>query len=345
MQVLRAATSHDEVTLSSSSVAEKVLDAMLVTALAMLSTLNPIQPPSRTTHNVPAPAQPQMHSTGPQDPSPLHQTQPDQEHSRSGLASLQHADANGPAHMPLPPGIQQEVGQRQASETQASHLASQSLVHRQAPADAASALPQLPGHAPALPQLAAQVSHPPQPLDTASGMQHAHSTGQESSHKLAAVASSQGDRHTTPTDNKADALDAADLGGPRQQLGAGTSTCDQVSAAADSSEQAAASQQQVKQLPVTARVDGFLERQVATSPFELAHLAQHYPRGSPYKGYRVDLVALLANLSYRRSATQQKVQQLGGVELILSQCQVNLLCISSGLIFVLSGIHRRHVSP
>ena len=65
-----------------------------------------------------------------------------------------------------------------------------------------------------------------------------------------------------------------------------------------------------------------LSQQHADSPEELIRLAGQFPKQSPYKGYRCDLVALLANLCFRRHAVQDAVQQLGGVELILSQCQV-----------------------
>lgn len=65
-----------------------------------------------------------------------------------------------------------------------------------------------------------------------------------------------------------------------------------------------------------------MSQQTADSPEELMQLAQQYPKQSPYSCYRCDLVALLANLCFRRPAVQHKVQQLGGVELILSQCQV-----------------------
>lgn len=68
-----------------------------------------------------------------------------------------------------------------------------------------------------------------------------------------------------------------------------------------------------------------MRQQTAHTPEELAELAEQYPKQSPYSGYRCDLVALLANLCFRRLAVQQKVQQLGGVELILSQCQVHQL--------------------
>ena len=69
-------------------------------------------------------------------------------------------------------------------------------------------------------------------------------------------------------------------------------------------------------------IEQALSQQTADSPEELIKLAKQYPKQAPYSGYRCDLVALLANLCFRRSAVQHKVQQLGGVELILSQCQV-----------------------
>ncbi len=69
-------------------------------------------------------------------------------------------------------------------------------------------------------------------------------------------------------------------------------------------------------------VNQLLSQQDAESPDQLIRRAQQFPRQSPYKGYRCDLVALLANLCFRRLAVQNKVQQLGGTELILSQCQV-----------------------
>ncbi|KAA6426675.1 MAG: maternal effect embryo arrest 50 [Trebouxia sp. A1-2] len=68
-------------------------------------------------------------------------------------------------------------------------------------------------------------------------------------------------------------------------------------------------------------VNRLLSQQDSGSPEQLIRLAQQFPRQSPYKGYRCDLVALLANLCFRRPAVQNKVQQLGGTELILSQCQ------------------------
>ena len=69
-------------------------------------------------------------------------------------------------------------------------------------------------------------------------------------------------------------------------------------------------------------------QQTADSPEELMQLAVQYPKQSPYNGYRCDLVALLANLCFQCPAVQRKVQQLGGVELILSQCQVQQLLMA-----------------
>ncbi|KAL3153844.1 hypothetical protein ABBQ32_013419 [Trebouxia sp. C0010 RCD-2024] len=68
-------------------------------------------------------------------------------------------------------------------------------------------------------------------------------------------------------------------------------------------------------------VEQALSQQTADSAEELLRLAEQYPKQSPYTGYRCDLVALLANLCFQCPAVQHKVQQLGGVELILSQCQ------------------------
>lgn len=75
-------------------------------------------------------------------------------------------------------------------------------------------------------------------------------------------------------------------------------------------------------------VQQVMVQQTADSPEELMQLAVQYPKQSPYSGYRCDLVALLANLCFRRSAVQHKVQQLGGVELLLSQCQVQQLLMA-----------------
>ena len=75
-------------------------------------------------------------------------------------------------------------------------------------------------------------------------------------------------------------------------------------------------------------VDHLLHQLHADVPEQLAQLSQQYPKHPPYKGYRCDLVALLANLCFRQKAVQQKVQQLGCVELILSQCQVSFASLS-----------------
>ena len=128
---------------------------------------------------------------------------------------------------------------------------------------------------------------------------------------------------------------AADLSTPRSSMATQAPACSPSPATQSASPQpeqvaSPASVSVNEQTPAGVRqqdADGalshFTEHQTADTPVQLAEVAKQYPRQSPYKGYRVDLVALLANLSYRNAAVQQKVQQLGGVELILSQCQVS----------------------
>ena len=88
-------------------------------------------------------------------------------------------------------------------------------------------------------------------------------------------------------------------------------------------------------------VDQALNQQAAGTAEELIRLARQYPKQSLYKCYRCDLVALLANLCFRRHAVQQKVQQLGGVELILSQCQVqHLVLVILGVMMLLTRLLR-----
>jgi hypothetical protein len=43
----------------------------------------------------------------------------------------------------------------------------------------------------------------------------------------------------------------------------------------------------------------------------------------PYKGYRKDIVAILANLSYKNRYVQDEIRNLGGLPLILQQCVVD----------------------
>ena len=54
----------------------------------------------------------------------------------------------------------------------------------------------------------------------------------------------------------------------------------------------------------------------------LQHAAQ-LPWEAPYPGYRTDILAVLANLLFQRPVVQQEVQGLGGVLLVLAQCQVD----------------------
>ncbi|KAK9816619.1 hypothetical protein WJX72_002828 [[Myrmecia] bisecta] len=54
----------------------------------------------------------------------------------------------------------------------------------------------------------------------------------------------------------------------------------------------------------------------------LREAASCFPPRLPYPGFRSDLVAVLGNLAFSRPVVQATVQRLGGVELILSQCQI-----------------------
>ena len=44
---------------------------------------------------------------------------------------------------------------------------------------------------------------------------------------------------------------------------------------------------------------------------------------NPYKGYRKDIVAILANVSYKNRVVQDEIRSLGGLPLILQQCVVD----------------------
>ena len=48
-----------------------------------------------------------------------------------------------------------------------------------------------------------------------------------------------------------------------------------------------------------------------------------YVTEQPYEGYRSDIVAIIANAGHKRKAVHEEVITCGGVELILSQCQVD----------------------
>lgn len=53
----------------------------------------------------------------------------------------------------------------------------------------------------------------------------------------------------------------------------------------------------------------------------LAERAECLPLQPPYRGYRTDLLAVLANLAFRRPAVAAQVAALGGPVLVLAQCQ------------------------
>jgi len=59
---------------------------------------------------------------------------------------------------------------------------------------------------------------------------------------------------------------------------------------------------------------------LATSPNDDAPC---WPTQTLYPGYRKDLVAVLANLSFGRPPVQLHVSSIGGVELLLQQCQID----------------------
>ncbi|CAD7702377.1 unnamed protein product [Ostreobium quekettii] len=48
-----------------------------------------------------------------------------------------------------------------------------------------------------------------------------------------------------------------------------------------------------------------------------------FPRKQPYRGYRTDVVAVLANSMYRRPEVQRAVMGLGGLPLLLNQCRLD----------------------
>mmetsp|Transcript_53119 Transcript_53119/g.168630 ORF Transcript_53119/g.168630 Transcript_53119/m.168630 type:complete len:224 (+) Transcript_53119:2031-2702(+) len=56
---------------------------------------------------------------------------------------------------------------------------------------------------------------------------------------------------------------------------------------------------------------------------EVIEASGRYPRCSPYVGYRRDLVAVVGNACHGRQATQTEVKRLGGVELVLTNSQLD----------------------
>ncbi|GAB4823120.1 hypothetical protein N2152v2_010166 [Parachlorella kessleri] len=55
----------------------------------------------------------------------------------------------------------------------------------------------------------------------------------------------------------------------------------------------------------------------------LAGKAEELPAEPPYFGYRSDILSVLANAAYGRPSVKAELQALGGVELILTQCQMD----------------------
>ena len=282
-----------------------LFQAMLVTILAMLSALGPIQPPSRS-------QTPSQNST--QSPNASLST------ASTPAQQAQAATAEPMALASTQSGFCQ--GELQSSAHQAAD--SRDPTHRGKPIPE-----QHPGKSVGTTLLSKAEAQGPQlqplsvqrlDLSTSSGRSDPVAAKGPESAAFAAAASNE---------------HAADLSTPRSSTATQAPACSPSPATQSASPQpeqeawpaslsvngqppATASQQDVD-----SAVSYFTEHQTADTPSQLAEVAKHYPRQSPYKGYRVDLVALLANLSYRNAAVQQKVQQLGGVELILSQCQVS----------------------
>lgn len=59
-----------------------------------------------------------------------------------------------------------------------------------------------------------------------------------------------------------------------------------------------------------------------TAPL-LTEKAKFFTSQQPYQGYRSDILAAIANLAHKRPRVQAAVSACGGVELVLSQCQVD----------------------
>ncbi len=55
----------------------------------------------------------------------------------------------------------------------------------------------------------------------------------------------------------------------------------------------------------------------------LAEQATLYTSSQPYQGYRSDILSVIANAAHKRPHVQAAVSACGGVELVLSQCQVD----------------------
>lgn len=288
LQALRAATSQDQLTSTSRDMQGGTIEAMLVTTLAMLAALAPIQPLSRQ------PTAPSQATAVPAQPAVL----PEAQHAAQQLNAVS-----------LDSDCQQSCAQMTCpdSTVEANSSAQPSLV-----------LPtqqQLPQHAGPKADSQSQVRQDLSPA--ASSRQNVSSATQNSS------ANGAGALDLTfqlPPGSPVNSSHKHTLPAATAPSTAHTEQANLAVHAANPELQSATAQKDAIDA-----VQCFTEQQTADTPSQLAELAKHYPKQSLYKGYRVDLVALLANLSYRHSAAQQKVQQLGCVELLLSQCQVSYL--------------------
>lgn len=300
MQALRAATSQDQLTSAESQEQNALYEAMLVTTLAMLTALAPIQPPSRSRTAHQSPAQSHEAPLSAAATSVKHPGQEAGEHRSnvalqsdvpqfSGQSEDPHVKAS--SMQPAGPLATDEKASRPTAKQAAcpevaptiiQQQALQSLSLSQQARQASADYFELP------PSTAANASLVQPPADSRNGCLSSASSSTE------AIPSQSANRHP-------------------ERAFSPTST------PAHAQQPSAASQAE----PIGLAVHQFLQHQTADLPSQIAELAKCYPLQSPYKGYRVDLVALLANLSYRHKAVQEKVQQLGGVELILSQCQVS----------------------
>lgn len=79
------------------------------------------------------------------------------------------------------------------------------------------------------------------------------------------------------------------------------------------------------QNPRTASMDGSscssVDNREVVGKMEELDLNDHAIRMAPYIGFRTDIVAILSNIVFRRRKVQNLVLKLGGVHLLLNQCQ------------------------
>lgn len=324
MQALRAATSQDMLTSTRGHEQTALFQAMLVTILAMLSALAPIQPPSRS-------KTPSQHSTQSSNASRRTASIPAQQAQAAtaepmALASAQSGFSQGELQSPA---------HEAADSRDPAHLGKLTLEQHPGNSGGPTLLSKAEAHGAQLqPQSVQRLN-----LSSSSGHSDPVAVKDHDSAASAAAASN---------------VLAADLSRPSSSTATQAPACSNSPATQSASPQpeqeaSPASVSVNGQSPATAQqqdvdqaVSDFTEHQTADTPSQLAEVAKQYPRQSPYKGYRVDLVALLANLSYRNAAVQQKVQQLGGVELILSQCQVSRDCTCACGVLLQEAFHCVH---